>query len=95
MIDWLNLFSVVHNDPMESCHVLLAQLLPTIKSLSNNTKTRFAASILEMLYENISLTEILSSLKVAKKHVYVYCCRGKHFTCWDLHGMLQTDKYKL
>ena len=34
-----------------------------------NTKTRFAVYIVEILYENILLTEMLSSLKVAKKHM--------------------------
>ena len=36
---------------------------------------------------------MLSSLKVAKKHVHVYCFHGKHFTCWDLSGMLETDNF--
>ena len=35
---------------------------------------------------------MLSSLKVAKKHVHV-CFHGKHFTCWDLRGMLETDSF--
>ena len=43
----------------------------------------------EYLYEHIPLTEMLSSLKVAKKHVHVYCFHGKHFTCWDLRGILE------
>ena len=33
---------------------------------------------------------VLSSLRVAKKHVHVYCFHGKHFVCWDLRGMLET-----
>ena len=71
----------------------LAQSLSTYKSLSDNTKTRFAVSLVGYLYENTSLTELLSSLKVAKKHVHVYCFHGKHFTCWDLRGMLKTDNF--
>ena len=59
--------------------VFLTQSLSTKKSLSDNTKTRSAVSYVEYLYENISLTEILSSLKVAKKHVHVYCFYRKHF----------------
>ena len=36
---------------------------------------------------------MLSCPKVAKKHVHVYCFHGKHFTCWDLHGMFETDNF--
>ena len=36
---------------------------------------------------------MLSGLKVAKKYINVYCFHGKHFTCWDLRGMLQTDNF--
>ena len=36
---------------------------------------------------------LLSSLKVATKHVHVYCFHGKHFTCWDLRGILETDNF--
>ena len=71
----------------------LAQSLPTIKSLPYNTKTRFAVSLAEYSYENIPLTEMLSSLKVAKKQVHVYCFHGKHFTYWDLLSMLKTDNF--
>ena len=71
----------------------LAQSLPTNKSLSDDTKTRFAVSLVEYLYENIPLTEMLSCLKVAKKHVHVYCFHRKHFTCWDLRGMLENDNF--
>ena len=39
------------------------------------------------------LTEMLFSLKVAKKYMHVYYFHGKHFTCWDLHGMLETDNF--
>ena len=39
------------------------------------------------------LTEMLSSLTVAKKQMHVYCFHGKHFTCWDLRGMLETDNF--
>ena len=39
------------------------------------------------------LIEILSSLKVEKKYIDVYCFRGKHFTCWDLRGMFETDNF--
>ena len=67
--------------------------LPTTKSLSINTKARFAISLVEILYENIPLTEMLSGLKVAKKHVHVYCFHGKHFTCWNLLDMLETDTF--
>ena len=67
--------------------------MSTNKSLSDNTKTRFAVSLVEYLYENIPLTEMLSCLKVAKKHVNVYCFLEKHFTCWDLRGMLETDNF--
>ena len=58
-----------------------------------NTKTRFAVYVVEILYENISLTEMLSSLKVAKKYMHVYYLHGKHFTCWDLRGMLESDNF--
>ena len=37
--------------------------------------------------------EMLSSLKVAKKYMHVYYFHGKHFTCWDLRGMLETDNF--
>ena len=53
----------------------------------------FSVSVVEILYENIPLPEMLSSLKVAKKYMQVYCFRGKHSTCWDLHGILQTDDF--
>ena len=43
-------------------------------------ETRFAVSLVEYLYENIPLTEMLSCLKEAKKHVHVYCFHRKHFT---------------
>ena len=36
-------------------------------------RLRFAVSVMEILYENIPLTEMLSSLKEAKKHVHIYC----------------------
>ena len=36
---------------------------------------------------------MLSSFKVAKKYMPVYCFHGKHFTCWDLHYMLETDNF--
>ena len=71
----------------------LAQSLSTNKSLSDNTKTRFAVSLVEYLYDNMPLTGMLSCLKVAKKHVHIYCFHGKHFTCWDLRGMLKTDNF--
>ena len=32
---------------------------------------------------------MLSSLKVAKKYMPVYCFHRKHFTCCDLRGMLE------
>ena len=73
-------------------HFFLAQSLSTNKLLSDNTKTRFAVSLVEYLYKNIPLTEMLCSLK-AKKHMHVYCFHGKHFTCWDLRGMLETDNF--
>ena len=50
-------------------------------------------SLVEYLYQNIPLTEILSCLNMGKKHVHVYCFHGKHFMCWDLHGMLETDNF--
>ena len=56
----------------------LAQKLPTIKSLSNNTKTRFSVSVVEFLYKCIPLTEMLSSLKVAKKYMPAYWFHGKY-----------------
>ena len=59
----------------------------------DSTKTRFVVSLVEYLYENIPLTEMLSSVKVAKKHVHVYCFHGKHFTCWNLRGMHETDVF--
>ena len=61
---------------------------PIIISLFNNTKTRFTVSLVEYLFENMPLTEMLSGLKVAKKHMRIYYFHRKHFTCWDLRGML-------
>ena len=64
--------------------------------LSNHyhkTETRFAVYVAEILYENIPLTEMLSSFKVAKKYMHVYYFHGKHFTFCDLHGMLETDNF--
>ena len=78
---------------METWNIFLVQLLSTNKSLSDNTKTRFAVSLAEYSYENIPLTEMLCSIKVTKKHVHAYCLNGKHFMCWDLHGMLETDNF--
>ena len=63
------------------------------KSLSDNRKTRSAVSLAEYLYENMPLTEILSILKIAKKHMCVYCFPAKHFTCWDFRGMLEIDNF--
>ena len=71
----------------------LAQSLPIIISLSDDTNTKFVVSLVEYLYGNVPLTEMLSGVKVAKKHVHVYCFHGKHFTCWDLRGMLETDLF--
>ena len=68
---------------------LAQSLSSTNKSLSGKTKPRFALSLVEYLYLNISLIEMLSGLKVAKKHVHVYYFHGKNFTCWDLRGMLE------
>ena len=79
--------------PSNHGKLFLAQSMPTVKSLSNNTKTRLSVSLVEILCECIPLTEMLSSLKVAKKYMPVYCFHGKHFTCWDLHGMLETDNF--
>ena len=70
------------NNCLLSNHYLITQKL-----------TKFTVSVVEILYENIPLTEMLSILKEAKKHVYVYCFYGKHFTCWDWHGMLETDNF--
>ena len=36
---------------------------------------------------------MLSSLKEAKKYMHVYHFHGKHFTCWDLRGVLETDNF--
>ena len=58
-----------------------------------NAKTRFAFSVVEILYENVLLTKMLSNLKVAKKHMHVYCFHGKHFLRCDLRGMLETDNF--
>ena len=68
----------------------LPQLLPITKSLSYNTKTRFVVYVVEILYENIPLTKMLSCVKVAKKYMHVCHFHGKYFTCWDLRGMLGT-----
>ena len=67
--------------------------LPIIKSLSCNTKTRFAVSAAKILCRNISLTEMLSCFKLAKTYMHVYCSHGKHFRYWDLRGMLETDNF--
>ena len=58
------------------------------------TKKRFSVSVVEILCECIPLTEVLLSLKVAKKYMLVSCFHGKHFTCWDLRGMLETDNFR-
>ena len=54
------MFSLVHDDSMESWNVFFfwPNNLPTIKSLSINTEARFAVSLAEILYENIPLTEM-------------------------------------
>ena len=78
---------------MESWKVLSCSIMPTIKSLSNNTETRFPVSVVEILCECIPLTEMLSRLKIAKKYMPALCFHGKHFTCWDLRGMLETDNF--
>ena len=73
---------------------ILSQPLLIIKSLSNNTKTKSAVSVVEILHENIALSKMLSSLKVAKKYMHVYCFHGKHFTCCDFfRGILETDSF--
>ena len=89
------IYSIIHTEMTPRNHVkfFLAQQLPIIKSLSYNTKTRFSVSVLEILCENIPLTEMVSSLKVAKKYMHVHCFQGKHFTCWDLRGMYETDNF--
>ena len=38
------------------------------------------------------LTEMLSSLKVARKHVHVIAFT-EALPCWDLSGMLETDNF--
>ena len=40
-----------------------------------------------------NLRETGYSLKLAKTHMHVYCFHGKHFTCCDLRGMLETDNF--
>ena len=58
------LLSIVHNDTMESWNVLSCSVIAYYQIIiSNNTKTRL--SVVEILYENIPLTEMLSRLKVA------------------------------
>ena len=42
-----------------------------------------------------TLPELSEWTLVAKKHLYVYCFHGKHFTCWDLRGMLETSLTRL
>ena len=61
-----------------------------MKSLSVNTKTRFAVCVVEILYEIIPLTEMPSGLNVAKKYMNVYYFHGKNFPCWDLR---ETDNF--
>ena len=80
------MFSIVYNDTMlNNCllsdHYLITQNL------------EFAVYVVEILYENIPLTEMLSSLKIAKRYIHVYYFHGKQFTCWDLRGMLETDNF--
>ena len=74
---------------MERSFLLNTCLLLNHYLISN----RFAVSVVEILYENIPLTEMLSNLKVAKQYMHVYCFHGKHFVCWDLRGMLETDNF--
>ena len=54
---------------MELWNVLSCAIIAYYQSLSNNTKTRFAVSVLEMLYENSPLIEMLSSHKAAKEYI--------------------------
>ena len=70
-------------------------VLLNICLLSNHylISNRFTVSVVEISYENIPLTEMLSSLKVAKKYMHVYCFHGKPLTCLDLRGMLGTDNF--
>ena len=49
--------------------------------------------LLQNIYTKTSPTEMPSCLKVANKHVHVYCFHGKHFTRWGLRGMLETDNF--
>ena len=74
---------------MERSFLLNTCLLSNHYLISN----RFAVSAVEILYEDIPLTEMFSGLEVAKKHMHVYCFHRKHFTCWDLRGMLETDNF--
>ena len=55
-------------------------------------KTRFTVSVEEILYKD-PLTEMISGLKVAKKYMHVYCFHRKHFTCWNLCCMFETEKF--
>ena len=48
---------------------------------------------LQTLLKKSPLTEMPSSLKVAKTHVHVYCFHAKHLICWDLRGMLGTENF--
>ena len=72
-------FSFNHGPPTD-CYLIIQKL-------------DWQISLAEYLYENIPLTEMPSCLKVANKHVHVYCFHGKHFTRWDLRGMFETDNF--
>ena len=46
--------------------------------LSLSTKTRIAIYVVEILHGNIPLTEMLSSLKVAKKYIHLITLMGSN-----------------
>ena len=84
---------MVSAEALATVNVRVITKLVIIKTLSDNRKTRFIVYVVEILYENIPLTEMLSALKAAKKYIHVYYFHGKHFTCWDLRGMLEADNF--
>ena len=73
-------------------------ILPGLHAVGRDFTDEFSYSGIRVIHkisvnENILISEMVSSLKEAMKHVYVYCFHGKHFTFWDLRGMLETDNF--
>ena len=71
----------------------LDQSLSTSTSYLIIQKLHFQFNCRISMTENIPLTEMLSSLRVAVTDMLVYCFHWKHLTSWDLCGMLETANF--